>query len=93
MNIAYFVWVCKRLEIVVFFADSVGPDRTFESKLRKRCENGPLALSSHSVRLRKRCEVGTCRNSLKTMVTQPKNSFGRGLRIENFLLAGHKCTV
>ena len=75
MNIAYFVWVRKRLEIVVFFAYSVGPDRTFESKLRKRCENGHLALSSHSVRLRKRCEVGTCRNSLKTTVTQSKNSF------------------
>ena len=63
--------------------DSVGPGRTLGSKLRKSCENGPLALSSHSVRLRKRCEVGTSRNSLKTSVMQPKNSFGRayGLRI------------
>ena len=26
------------------FESSVGPDRTFGSKLRKRCENDPLAL-------------------------------------------------
>ena len=55
--------------------DSVGPGRTLGSKLRKSCENGPLALSSHSVRLRNRCGAETCQNSLKTTVLQPKNSF------------------
>ena len=28
---------------------SVGPDRTFGSKLRKRCENDPLALLGQAV--------------------------------------------
>ena len=35
---------------------SVGPGRTFGSKLRKRCENDPLALLGQAVLLGRNCE-------------------------------------
>ena len=65
---------------------SVGPFYKAAIYFPKNCGSVAVltsALSSHSVRLQKRCEVGTGRNSVKTSVMQPKNSFGRayGLRI------------
>jgi hypothetical protein len=67
--------------------DSVRPFYMAAIYFPKNCSSAAVlisALSSHSVRLRKRCEVETGRNSVKTSVMQPKNSFGRGLRIWKF---------
>ena len=52
MNIAYFVWVRKRLEIVVFFCRLCRAKPYYPVKIARTLRKLALALSSQSVLLR-----------------------------------------
>ena len=93
MNIAYFVWVRKRLEIVVFFCRLCRARPYFWVDTAKKLRKWPFGSVQSFCTATETLRTAERSFQRKNIGHAAEKQFWKGLRIEDFLLAGHKCTV